>query len=133
MLKNFELNDDLIKTIRAYLCFTCLLWVRPIYISFNKKINLPVKENDTDEKKTENKNPGDIIVLTRQFQQLFNNYLHDLMDSETSDYFTAKKEIERIDKLLTSTVCNGGKVLIFFHSYLNFNFFVLYLYVIQIQ
>lgn len=91
------------KTIRAYLCYTCFSWLKPLYSSLNKKMNLSVKENNIDEGKTENNTSGEIIVLTRQFQQIFDNYLHDILDIETSDYFKAKNEIERINKLLSTS------------------------------
>lgn len=99
------------KTIRAYLCYVCFSWLNPIYTSVNKKFNEPVKENDIDEEKNENNTYEEIIELTHQFQQLLNNYLHDMIDIETLNYFKAKKEIERIDQLLTtgySPVNNQG-------------------------
>jgi len=79
--------------------------------SINKKLNLPV-DDDISEKE---KYFSEIIILTQQFQQLLNNYIHDIMDLETSNYFKAKKEIERINQLLTTSsteVSIGGKCLI---------------------
>lgn len=108
---HFELNENLIKSIRAYLCYTCFSWLKPLYTSINKKLNLPV-DDDISEKE---KYFSEIIILTQQFQQLLNNYIHDIMDLETSNYFKAKKEIERINQLLTTSsteVSIGGKCLI---------------------
>jgi len=82
-----------------------------LYTSINKKLNLPV-DDDISEKE---KYFSEIIILTQQFQQLLNNYIHDIMDLETSNYFKAKKEIERINQLLTTSsteVSIGGKCLI---------------------
>lgn len=115
----FELNNNLIKSIRAYLCYTCFSWLKPLYTSINKKFSLPVDDDINDKEKyfTE------IIILTHQFQQLLNNYMHDIMDLETSNYFKAKKEIKRINQLLTtssSEVSIGGKCLI-----ICFHFFIL--------
>lgn len=101
------------KTIKAYLCYSCFSWLKPLYISLNKKINSSVEEDDNiDDEIVENKTPGEMIILTQQFQQLFSNYVHDIMDKETSDYYKAKQEIERINQLLTtgtSTVKIEGK------------------------
>jgi len=96
---NFELNDDLIKSIRAYLCYTCFSWLKPLYTSIKKKLDSPIDENFTDK----DNYFSEVIILTQQFQLLFNNYIHDIMDVETSNYFKAKKEIERINQLLTSS------------------------------
>lgn len=96
---HLELNDHLIKSIRAYLCYTCFSWLKPLYTSLNKKLILPINKDYTDKGNTF----GEIIILTQQFQQLFINYIHDIMDIETLDYFKAKKEIERINQLLTSS------------------------------
>lgn len=87
------------KAIRAYLCYSCFSWLKPLLNSLNKKL---VEENVIDVKDNENKTSDEIIILTHQFQQLFNNYKNDIMDLKTSDYFKAKKEIERINQLLTS-------------------------------
>lgn len=105
---HFESDDKLIKSIRAYLCYTCFSWLKPLYTSINKKLNLPVDEDFTDKEKYF----SEIIILTHQFQQLLNNYIHDIMNLETSNYFKAKKEIERINQLLTtssSDVSIGGR------------------------
>lgn len=99
---NFEFNENLMKTIRAYLCYVCFSWFNPIYTSVIKKINEPVKENDIDEGKNENNTYEEIIELTHQFQKLLNNYIHDMIDIDTLNYFKARKEIERIDQLLTT-------------------------------
>ncbi|VVC40847.1 Hypothetical protein CINCED_3A004867 [Cinara cedri] len=106
LCSNFELNENLMKTIRAYLGYVCFSWLHPIYTSLNKKINQVLKENDIDERKNENyyNNYEEISILTNKFQQLLNNYIHNIIDIETSNYFKAKKEIERIDRLL-STCC----------------------------
>jgi len=107
----FELNDDLIKSIRAYLCHTCFSWLKPLYTSINKKLDLPVDKDFSDKEK----DFSEIIILTQQFQQIFKNYIHDIMDLETSNYFKAKKEIERINQLLTTNSSNdstSGKFLI---------------------
>ncbi|XP_027854379.1 gem-associated protein 5 isoform X3 [Aphis gossypii] len=96
---NFEFNDDLIRSIRAYLCYTCFSWLKPLYTSVKKKLNLPVDEDFTDKEKYF----SEVIILTQQFQQLFNKYIHDVMDKETLNYFKAKKEIERINQLLTTS------------------------------
>lgn len=115
--EHFELNNNLIKSIRAYLCYTCFSWLKPLYTSINKKLNLSVDEDISDKEKYF----SEIIILTHQFQQLFDNYIHDVMDLETSNYFKAKKEIERINQLLTTSstssissteVSIGGKYLI---------------------
>lgn len=87
------------KAIRAYLCYSCFSWLQPLYNSLNKKI---VKENDIIVKNTENITLDEIIFTTHQYQQLFNNYINDIMDLKTSDYFIAKREIERINQLLTT-------------------------------
>jgi len=117
---HFELNDNLIKSIRAYLCYTCFSWLKPLYTSINKKLGLPVDEDFTDKEKYF----SEIIILTQQFQQLLKKYIHDIMDLETSNYFKAKKEIERINQLLTSSSSEatiGGKCLIIrFHLFLVF-------------
>lgn len=105
---NFELNDNLMKSIRAYLCYTCFSWLKPLYTSINKKLNLPVDKDISDKEEYF----SEVIILTRQFQQLLNYYIHDIMDLETLNYFKAKKEIKRINQLLTtsSTEVNvGGK------------------------
>jgi len=91
--------------------------LKPLYTSINKKLNLSVDEDISDKEKYF----SEIIILTHQFQQLFDNYIHDVMDLETSNYFKAKKEIERINQLLTTSstssissteVSIGGKYLI---------------------
>lgn len=100
------------KTIRAYVCHTCLSWLKPLCNSFNKKINLSIEENDINMEKLENKTYDEIIILTQQFQEIFKNYILDLMDPDTLDYFKAKNEIERINLLLTtdsSSICTRGK------------------------
>lgn len=110
---NFEFNDNLLKSIRAYLCYTCFSWLKPLYTSIKKKLNLPVDEDFTDKEKYF----SEVIFLTQQFQQLFNKYIHDVMDKETLNYFKAKKEIERINQLLTSSSSKtntDGKCLIFY-------------------
>lgn len=56
---------------------------------------------DTNEEKLENLAISEIVILTRQFQQLFDSFKNDIMDFETSAYFKAKKEVERINQLLT--------------------------------
>lgn len=76
------------------MCYTCFSWLKPLYTSLNK-------ENDIDDEN--NKSLDEIIILTRQFQQLCQNYIHDVMDYETSNYFKAKKEIDHINNLLTSS------------------------------
>ncbi|KAL4096870.1 hypothetical protein QTP88_021745 [Uroleucon formosanum] len=103
---NFELNDNLMKSIRAYLCYTCFSWLKPLYTSINKKLNLPVDKDISDKEEYF----SEVIILTRQFQQLLNYYIHDIMDIETLNYFKAKKEIKRINQLLTtsSTEVNVG-------------------------
>lgn len=108
---HFELNDNLIKSIRAYLGYTCFSWLKTLYTSINKKLNLPVDEYISDKEKYF----SEIIILTQQFQQLLSNYIHDIMDLETLNYFKAKKEIERINQLLTTSsteVSIDGKCLI---------------------
>lgn len=110
---NFEFNDNLIRSIRAYLCYTCFSWLKPLYTSVKKKLNLPVEEDFTDKEKYF----SEVIILTQQFQQLFNKYIHDVMDKETLNYFKAKKEIERINQLLTTSSFKNntdGKCLIFY-------------------
>lgn len=102
LYSNFEFNENLMKTIRAYLCYVCFSWLNPVYTSLNKKMNQSVKENDIDEGKNENIFYEEIINLTNQFQQLLNNYIHDIIDIECSIYFKAKADIERIDQLLTT-------------------------------
>ncbi|VVC34354.1 WD40/YVTN repeat-like-containing domain,WD40-repeat-containing domain,Quinoprotein alcohol [Cinara cedri] len=97
-LCTFELNNTLIKTIRAYLCYNCFLWLKLLYTDLNKQI----KEIDTDDRNNVNTIYDEIIILTHQFQQLFNNYIHDILDLKTLNYFNAKNEIERINKLLAS-------------------------------
>lgn len=100
------MTDNLMKTIRAYLCYSCFSWLRPLYNSLYKKI---VNKNDIDVEIISN----EIAILTRQYQQLFDNYINDIMDLKTSDYFKAKKEIERINQLLTSgSSIFSGKFLI---------------------
>lgn len=102
----FELDDNLMKTIKAYLCYTCFSWLKPLYFSLNKKVNLSIEKNcagDNDEEKTINKNSNEMIILIRRFQQLFDNYIHDILNIETLNYFKAKNEIERINKLLTTS------------------------------
>lgn len=98
---HFESNDNLMKSIKAYLCYTCFSWLKPLYTSINKKISLPVDDDFTD--KENKKYLNEIIILIHKFQQLFNNYIQDIMDLETSNYFNAKKEIERINQLLTTS------------------------------
>jgi hypothetical protein len=113
LFANFELNENYMKTIRSYICYTCLSWLKPLYNSINKKINLSIEENDIIINKLENKTYDEIIILTHQFREIFKNYIHDLMDPETLDYFKAKNEIERINQLLTTTdsssISIGGK------------------------
>lgn len=87
------------KAVRAYLCYSCFSWLKPVYHSLNKKI---VEENDPNVEHSENMTSDEIIFITHQYQQLFNDYINDIMDLKTSDYYTAKKEIERINQLLTS-------------------------------
>lgn len=86
--------------------------MNPLFVSLNKKLNLPVKENNVVET-TETNIFDEIIGLTCQFQQLLDKYFNSIMDFETLDYYKAKKDIERINKLLTSgfsTVNIEGKV-----------------------
>lgn len=113
LFANFELNENYMKTIRAYICYACLSWLKPLCNSINKKINLIVEENGINIEKLENKTYDEIIMLTRQFQEIFKNYTNDLMDHETFDYFKAKNEIERINVLLTSdssSISTQGKL-----------------------
>lgn len=56
---------------------------------------------DNDKEEFRNNSPGEMMILIHQFQQLYNNYVHDIMNTETLAYFNAKKEIERINELLT--------------------------------
>jgi len=75
---------------------------------------MPVDEDFTDKEKYF----SEVIILTQQFQQLFNKYIHDVMDKETLNYFKAKKEIERINQLLTTSSLNtntDGKCLILYY------------------
>lgn len=88
------------KTIRAYLCYTCFLWLNPLYISYNKKINLLVKKNCIEQ--IDNKPFGEMINLFHQFQHLLDKYVHDVVNNEISEYFKAKKDIDRINNLLTT-------------------------------
>lgn len=115
LFDNFESDDNLMKTIRAYLCYTCFSWLKPLYTSLNKKISLPDEKNDFDKKQIKNKPFDEMITLTLQFQQLYQNYIHDIMDYETSNYFKAKKEIYRINHLLTgsSTINIKGTSLVY--------------------
>lgn len=101
LFANFESDDNLRKTIRAYLCYACFSWFKPLYTSLKKKIDLPIDKNDLNEKKSENFGISEIVILTQQFQQLFDSFKNDIMDFETSAYFNAKKEVERINQLLT--------------------------------
>uniref|UniRef100_A0A2H8TR50 Gem-associated protein 5 n=1 Tax=Melanaphis sacchari TaxID=742174 RepID=A0A2H8TR50_9HEMI len=98
LFTHFELNDNFIKSIRSYLCYTCFSWLNPLLTSIKKKLDLPVDENFTDKEYF-----SETIILIQQFQKLFDNYKHDIMDVETVNYFKAKKEIERINQLLTSS------------------------------
>lgn len=99
----FESNENLMKTIRAYLCYACFTWLKPLYDSLSKKICLSVEEDhNIDDEIAENKTPEEMTILTQQFQQLFNSYVHDIIDKGTSDYYKAKQEIERINQLLTT-------------------------------
>lgn len=105
------------KTIRAYLCYSCFSWLKPVYNSLNKKI---VEENDPKIEHSENITYDEINFITNQYQQLFNDYINDIMDLKTSDYFIAKKEIERINQLLTtgsSVVSLESKFLINFYKF----------------
>lgn len=102
LYSRFESNENLIQTIRAYLCYTCFSWLNPLYISLSKKINMPVNR-DNDNKEFKNNSPEEMMILIHQFQQLYDNYVHDIMNTETVAYFKAKKEIERINELLTTT------------------------------
>lgn len=102
LYSNFEFNDNLMKTIRAYLGYTCFSWFKPLFISLNKKIYLAAEEKTTDEEELK-KTTEEMIVLTRNFRQLFEKYILDIMDIETTVFFKAKKEIERINQLLTTT------------------------------
>lgn len=109
---SFELNDTLIKTIRAYLCYNCFVWLKPIY----NDLNTQIKEIDTVDKNNENIIIyNEIIILTQQFQQLFNDYIYDILDVETLNYFIAKKEIKCLNNILAShfsAICGDGKFLI---------------------
>lgn len=88
------------KTIQAYLCYTCFSWLNPLYTSLNKKINLPLEETGIE--KIENKPFDEVITLIHQFQRLLDKYVHDIVNNETSNYFKAKKNIDRINNLLTT-------------------------------
>lgn len=87
------------KAIRAYLCYSCFSWLKPLCNSLNKKI---VEENNTNKENSESIISDEITFITHQYQQLLSNYINDIMDIKTSDYFIAKKEIERINQLLTT-------------------------------
>lgn len=63
---------------------------------------MPV-DRDNDKEEFENNSPEEMIILIHQFQQLYDNYVHDIMNTEILAYFKAKKEIERINELLTTT------------------------------
>lgn len=102
----FELNDTLLKTIKAYVCFICFLWFKPLYSDLNNQI-----EGNKD-KKNENTICSEIVILTHQFQQLFYNYKHDILDLETLYYFIAKEEIKHVDELLALHFSVGSKFLI---------------------
>lgn len=111
----FEKDDNLMITIKAYVCYTCFSWLRPLFSSVNKKMNLSVQENfieDIDDEKSMSRNSDEIIVLIQRFQQLFDNYINDILNTETLDYFNANDEIERINNLLTTTVHLGDGKLI---------------------
>lgn len=122
MFSNFELDDNLLKTIQAYLSYTCFLWFKPLYTSLNKKLNLTVEENTIDEEKLKMRTVEEMITLTRKFRQLFDNYSHVIMDHETIAFFEAKEEIERINQLLTTTTTTVtnvvGKFLICLYNFL---------------
>lgn len=102
------------------MCYICFSWLKPIFIYVNKKINLLNIKNDIDEENIENKLLDEIIILTHKFKQLCQNYLHDIMDYESSNYFKAKKEIIRINNLLTSSsiVNMEGTFLVYNNNYL---------------
>jgi len=70
-----------------------------------------------------NKHFDEIIILTRQFQCLLQKYTSDIVNNETLNYFKAKKDIDRIDHILTtgfSPVNIEGKILVIYYIFVIF-------------
>lgn len=105
----FESNNTLLKTIQAHLCYICFLWLKLLYEDLNKQI----KRNKTNERK-KNIIYDEIIILTRRFQHLFNNYKHYILDMEILYYFLAKEEIQHLNKLIALKSPVGSKFLIIY-------------------
>ncbi|XP_050548887.1 uncharacterized protein LOC126910389 isoform X2 [Daktulosphaira vitifoliae] len=104
--ENFEIfvkDDNLLKTIRSYLCFACFSWLNPLYTSLAKKIHLTMSNNDEESRINQLKHLNEMFKLIRLFQNLSDKYFYDVLDHETIAFFEAKYEIERIDCLLSGS------------------------------
>ncbi|XP_050440258.1 gem-associated protein 5-like isoform X2 [Adelges cooleyi] len=115
--KIFEHDDNLKKTIKAYICYACFSWLKPLFTSLSKKIKLSFDNKDEDSKQLQHL--SDILALMKQYRELINTYILDIMDIETSNFFKAKNEIERIDCLLSSSVTNSENNLEYGNTRLN--------------